>query len=55
MKVPYKVDGNSIYVPSDKVYELRLELASQEFHKEGASALRFSIRTSSASQNLSRG
>ncbi|HXW69347.1 MAG TPA: flagellar basal-body MS-ring/collar protein FliF, partial [Dissulfurispiraceae bacterium] len=29
MKVSYKVDGNAIYVPSSKVYELRLELASQ--------------------------
>ncbi len=29
MKVPFRVDGNAIYVPSSKVYELRLELASQ--------------------------
>src|SRR5208337_3829813 len=29
MKVPYRVDGNAIYVPSSQVYELRLELASQ--------------------------
>src|SRR5208283_3766301 len=29
MKVPYRVDGNAIYVPNSKVYELRLELASQ--------------------------
>lgn len=28
MKVPYSVEGNAIYVPSSKVYELRLELAS---------------------------
>ena len=35
MKVPYKVDGNSIYVPSDKVYELRLELASQGIPQGG--------------------
>ncbi len=35
MKVPYKVDGNSISVPSDKVYELRLELASQGIPQGG--------------------
>ena len=29
MKVPYRVDANAIYVPSSKVYELRLELAAQ--------------------------
>src|SRR5208283_4671221 len=29
MKVPFRVDGNAIYVPNSKVYELRLELASQ--------------------------
>lgn len=29
MKVPYKVEGNVIYVPSNRVYELRLELAAQ--------------------------
>lgn len=29
MKVSYKVEGNVIYVPSNKVYELRLELAAQ--------------------------
>lgn len=29
MKVIYKVDGNAIYVPGNKVYELRLELAAQ--------------------------
>src|SRR5271157_2929088 len=29
MKVLYKVDGNALYVPSSKVYELRLELAAQ--------------------------
>src|SRR5208282_5080798 len=29
MKVPYRVDGNAIYVPNSKVYELRLELAAQ--------------------------
>ena len=35
MKVPYKVDGNSISVPADKVYELRLELASQGIPQGG--------------------
>ncbi|TAN44330.1 MAG: flagellar M-ring protein FliF [Nitrospirae bacterium] len=29
MKVPYNVEGNVIYVPSNRVYDLRLELASQ--------------------------
>lgn len=29
MKIQYKVEGNVIYVPSNKVYELRLELAAQ--------------------------
>lgn len=29
MKIPYKVEGNVIYVPSSRVYELRLELAAQ--------------------------
>ncbi|BCB96474.1 flagellar M-ring protein [Dissulfurispira thermophila] len=29
MKIPYKVEGNVIYVPSNRVYELRLELAAQ--------------------------
>lgn len=29
MKVPYKVEGNAIYVPTNRVYELRLELAAQ--------------------------
>ncbi len=28
-KVPYQVKDNAIYVPSDKVHELRLELAAQ--------------------------
>lgn len=28
MKVPYRVEGNAIYVPAAKVYELRLELAA---------------------------
>ncbi|KAF0183719.1 MAG: flagellar M-ring protein FliF [Nitrospirae bacterium] len=28
MKVPYRVEGNAIYVPTPKVYELRLELAA---------------------------
>ena len=28
LKVPYKVEGGGIYVPSDKVYELRLQLAA---------------------------
>src|SRR5208283_6008961 len=35
MKVPYKVDGNAIYVPSSKVYELRLELAAEGLPQGG--------------------
>jgi flagellar M-ring protein FliF len=35
MKVPYRVDGNAISVPSDKVYELRLDLASQGIPQGG--------------------
>ncbi|MFQ3573338.1 MAG: flagellar basal-body MS-ring/collar protein FliF [Thermodesulfovibrionales bacterium] len=35
MKVPYKVDGNIIYVPQKRVYELRLELASMGIPQGG--------------------
>ena len=35
MKIPYQVEGNAISVPSDKVYELRLELASQGIPQGG--------------------
>ena len=35
MKVPYQVEGNAISVPSEKVYELRLELASQGIPQGG--------------------
>jgi|WetSurMetagenome_2_1015567.scaffolds.fasta_scaffold00033_57 flagellar M-ring protein FliF len=35
MKIPYRVEGNAISVPSDKVYELRLELASQGIPQGG--------------------
>ncbi|MCX8027937.1 MAG: flagellar basal-body MS-ring/collar protein FliF [Thermodesulfovibrionales bacterium] len=35
MKVPYKVDGNVIYVPQKRVYELRLELASMGLPQGG--------------------
>lgn len=35
MKVPYKVEGNVIYVPQKKVYELRLELASMGIPQGG--------------------
>lgn len=35
MKVPYKVDGNAIYVPTSKVYELRLELAAEGLPQGG--------------------
>lgn len=35
MKITYKVDGNAIYVPSSKVYDLRLELAGQGIPQGG--------------------
>lgn len=35
LKIPYKVDGHAIYVPSAKVYELRLELAAQGMPQGG--------------------
>ncbi|MBF0328306.1 MAG: flagellar M-ring protein FliF [Nitrospirae bacterium] len=35
MKVPYNVEGNVIYVPSNRVYDLRLELASQGIPQGG--------------------
>ncbi len=35
MKVPYRVDANAIYVPSSKVYELRLQLAAQGLPQGG--------------------
>ena len=35
IKVPFRVEGNVIYVPSNKVYELRLELASQGIPQGG--------------------
>lgn len=35
MKVLYRVEGNVIYVPSSKVYELRLDMASQGIPQGG--------------------
>lgn len=35
LKVPYRVEGNVIYVPSKRVYELRLELASMGIPQGG--------------------
>jgi len=35
LKVPYKVEGGGIYVPADKVYELRLQLAAQGLPQGG--------------------
>lgn len=35
MKVPYRVEGNAIYVPTARVYELRLELAAQGMPQGG--------------------
>jgi flagellar M-ring protein FliF len=35
MKVPYQVEGTGIMVPSDKVYELRLQLAAQGLPQGG--------------------
>lgn len=34
-KIPYKVSGNLILIPSDKVYELRLQLASEGIPQGG--------------------
>ncbi len=36
MKVPYRVEGNAIYVPAAKVYELRLDLAALGMPQGGA-------------------
>lgn len=35
MKVPFQVEGNAIYVPGNKVYELRLDLAGQGIPQGG--------------------
>jgi flagellar M-ring protein FliF len=35
LKVPYKVEGGGIFVPSEKVYELRLQLAAQGLPQGG--------------------
>ena len=35
VKIPYRVEGNAIYVPGNKVYELRLELAAQGIPQGG--------------------
>jgi flagellar M-ring protein FliF len=35
LKIPYKVDGGGIFVPSEKVYELRLQLAAQGLPQGG--------------------
>ncbi|HMK44238.1 MAG TPA: flagellar basal-body MS-ring/collar protein FliF [Dissulfurispiraceae bacterium] len=35
MKVPYRVEGNAIFVPAVRVYELRLELAGQGLPQGG--------------------
>lgn len=35
LKVPYKVEGGGILVPSEKVYELRLQLAAQGLPQGG--------------------
>src|SRR4030067_3477600 len=34
-RVPYKVDGSSISVPADKVYETRMELAGEGLPQGG--------------------
>ena len=45
-KVPYQVKDNAIYVPSDKVHELRLELASQGIPSGGGVGFEIFDKTS---------
>jgi flagellar M-ring protein FliF len=40
MKVPYQVEGAGILVPSEKVYELRLQLATQGLPQGGGHRVR---------------
>jgi len=46
LKVPYKVEGGGIYVPSDKVYELRLQLAAQGLPQGGGIGFEIFDKTS---------
>lgn len=46
MKIPYKVDSNNIYVPSDKVYDIRLQLASQGLPQGGGVGFELFDKTS---------
>lgn len=48
MKVPYKVTANGILVPSDKVYDIRLELASQGLPQGGGVGFELFDKTSFA-------
>lgn len=45
-KIPYQVKDNAIYVPSDKVHELRLELASQGIPSGGGVGFEIFDKTS---------
>jgi flagellar M-ring protein FliF len=46
MKIPYKVDSNNIYVTSDKVYDIRLQLASQGLPQGGGVGFELFDKTS---------
>jgi flagellar M-ring protein FliF len=46
MKVPYKLDSNNIYVPTEKIYELRLQLASQGLPQGGGVGFELFDKTS---------
>lgn len=48
MKVPYKVTAGGIMVPSDKVYDIRLELASQGLPQGGGVGFELFDKTSFA-------
>jgi flagellar M-ring protein FliF len=45
-KIPYRVSGNLILVPSDKVYELRLQLASEGVPQGGSVGFELFDKTS---------
>lgn len=47
-KIPYKVSGNLILIPSDKVYELRLQLASEGVPQGGSVGFELFDKTSFA-------
>lgn len=46
MKIPYKLDSNNIYVPAEKVYDIRLQLASQGLPQGGSIGFELFDKTS---------